>query len=202
MREVRFTSDNALVATTSGKLRGLMDARDTNVPAYLNSLNTIAGDLITAVNGLHTTGYGLDGVTGRAFFAGTDATSIAVDAAIAADPRRVGAADAAGQQSNNTIALAIAQLRHTMSPTPESAYGALITTLGADARGSKTLADNQSLLTQLLDRRRQEVSGVSLDEETVNLLRFQRAYEAAARLITANDQMLDQLINRTGVVGR
>lgn len=200
--EVRFASDSVVVSATSGRLKGLLDVRDGNIPSYRASLDTLANTLITAVNGLHTTGYGLDGVTGRPFFAGTDAATIAVDPTISADPRRVAAADAPNEASNNAVALALAQLRHTMSPPPESAYSALITGLGTDARGTQALAENQALLVQHIERRRQVVSGVSLDEETVNLLRYQRAYEAAARLITANDEMLDKLINETGIVGR
>jgi flagellar hook-associated protein 3 FlgL len=58
------------------------------------------------------------------------------------------------------------------------------------------MADSQASLVQLLDRRRMEVAGVSLDEEAMNLLRHQRAYEAAARLMTAMDQMLDKAHQR------
>ncbi len=182
--DVRFSSDAALVSPSSGEIRGLVNARDVTVPSYRSQLDTLASDLITAVNTLHTTGYGLDGVSGRPFFAGSDASNIAVDPAIAADPRRVGAADAAGQPANNTIALAIAQLRQTMSPPTEGAYAALVSALGGELQSTRTLADNESSLVQLL------------------LLRQQKAYEAAARLMTALDQMLDKLINETGLVGR
>ena len=63
-------------------------------------------------------------------------------------------------------------------------------------------AANQEALVSYLTHRQQEVSGVSLDEETVNIIRYQHAYEAAARVMTAMDEMLDQLINRTGLAGR
>lgn len=200
--DVRFSSDSSLTALNGGEIRALVDARDATVPGYRARIDTIASDLITAVNNLHTMGYGLDGVTGRAFFVGIDAATMAVDPAIAADPRRVGAADAPAQPGNNTIALAIAQLQQTMSPTLESAYGALVSTVGGELQSARNLADSQTSLVQLLDRRRQEVSGVSLDEEAMNLMRHQKAYEAAARMLTAMDQMLDRLINATGVVGR
>ena len=200
--ELKFSSDDALVPIHGGELRGLIDARDIKIESYLTELDTIAGDLIDAVNALHTTGFGLDGVAGRPFFAGSDAGTIAVDAAIVGDPDLVGAASVANQAGNNLIALAIAQLRSTMSPSTEGAFGALIARLGVDTQEARGLAENQEILVGLLGRRREAVSGVSLDEETVNLVRFQRAYEAAARLITAHDQMLDKLINETGIVGR
>jgi flagellar hook-associated protein 1 FlgK len=200
--DIQFSSDNAAVTPGDGELNGLINSRDVKLPKYLTALNQIAGDLITAVNALHTTGYGQDGVTGRAFFTGTDAASIAINPVVVADPRLIGVASAANQSGNNAVALAIAQLRHTMSPKPEDAFGALIAEVGIDAQEARSTAENQQVLVSLLERRRDEVSGVSLDEEAVMMVRYQRAYEAASRMITAVDEMLDVLINRTGMVGR
>ena len=185
-------------ATLTGKLA----ARDTNIPNYLGQLNTIAGNLIAAVNGLHSTGYGLDNVTGRNFFSGTAAATMAVDPAIVADPRAIAAAAGANRPGDNTIALGIAGLRRTMATTSESAYNSLVSGLGTDTRAARAEVSNQTALVGLLERRKQEVQGVSLDEETVNLLRYQKAYEAAARVLTAFDEMLEKLINGTGIVGR
>lgn len=199
--EVKFSSNNALVPLGNAELAGIIAVRDTNIPNYLAQINSVANRLITAVNGLHTTGYGLDGVNGRPFFAGTDATNIAVDPAIVADPDRVAARDTATGAGNNAIALAIAQLRHTMSPTLETEYGTLISGLGVDTRSTRDVAANQEALVGLLERRRQSISGVSLDESAVDLLRYQKAYQAAARMITAQDQILETLMS-TGLVGR
>lgn len=200
--EVRFSSNNALVSATGGELRGLLDARDQTVPSYLGELNTLAGGLITTVNGLHTAGYGQDNVSGRPFFAGADAATIALAPAVASNPPAIAAASAPNAPGDNTTALAIAGLRHTLSPPPEDAFGALIARLGQQTRAARDVEINQSTLVQLIDRRRQEISGVSLDEEAVQMLRYQKAYEAAARLLTAYDQLLDRLINGTGIVGR
>ncbi|MBX5492390.1 MAG: flagellar hook-associated protein FlgK [Chloroflexi bacterium] len=200
--EVRFSSNSAPVSPTAGELRGLLDARDQTVASYLSGLDSVASSLITAVNGLHTTGYGQDGVSGRAFFTGTGAATIALDPSVAGNPQAIAAASAPNAPGDNSIALAIAQLRQSMSPAPEDAFGALMARLGQESKAAQDLATNQGALVQLLDRRRQEVSGVSLDEEAVQMLRYQKAYEAAARLLTAYDQMLDRLINATGIVGR
>jgi flagellar hook-associated protein 1 len=199
-QEVRYGGAAALIGNAG--LSGKLTARDTNLPDYQAKLDAIAANLITAVNALHTTGYGLDGATGRPFFAGTDAGSMAVDPAIVADPKRIGAAAAANRPGDNTIALGISQLRRTMTPTSESAYNALVSGLGTDNRAARAEVENQEALVGLLERRREMMHGVSLDEETVNLIRYQKAYEAAARLITAADEMLDRLINNTGIVGR
>jgi flagellar hook-associated protein 1 len=113
--ELRFSSDNAVVNFGSGELLGRAEVRDQTVPAYLAKLIGVASSLITAVNGLHTGGYGLDGLNGRPFFSGTDAATIAIDPAVAADPNKVDAASAAAQAGNGAVALAIAQLRNTLN---------------------------------------------------------------------------------------
>ena len=64
------------------------------------------------------------------------------------------------------------------------------------------MAGNQEALVGFLTGQRESLSGVSLDEEGITMIGAQRAYEAAARVITVVDEMLDQLINRTGMVGR
>jgi len=107
------------------------------------------------------------------------------------------------------VALAITHLRTVMSPplpvgtpTSQTAYNSLVAGLGTDNRSARNEADTREALVDLLARRRQELSGVSLDEEATNLLRYQRAYEAAARVLSTYDEILDKLINGTGVVGR
>jgi flagellar hook-associated protein 1 len=202
MYQLQYASDNAAVALNGGTLKGLVDVRDQSIPGYQTKLDGIVGGFIIAVNGLHSNGYALDGSTGRPFFTGTDASTIAVNPAILSDPRLLGAADAAGQAGNGAVSTAIAQLRRTMSPGPDSAFGQLVGQIGTDVRSAQTLRDSQAAVVDFIDNQRQSVSGVSLDEEAVDLLRHQRAYEAAARVMTTIDQMLDKLINETGIVGR
>ncbi len=81
-------------------------------------------------------------------------------------------------------------------------YETFIGNLGIDARSAATMVRNQNVLVQHLERQRDSISGVSLEDETVDLVRYQHAYQAAARLITAMDELLERLINGTGTVGR
>ena len=67
---------------------------------------------------------------------------------------------------------------------------------------SAEMSKNQQLVVDQLTTRVQEISGVSLDEEATDMVRFQHAYQAAARVITTMDEMLNTLINGTGLVGR
>ena len=76
-----------------------------------------------------------------------------------------------------------------------------VTTIGSDAQAAERNAENTKVLTDSLLNRRDSISGVSLDEEMTNLLRFQRGYQASARALTAMDDLIDYLVNRTGKVG-
>jgi flagellar hook-associated protein 1 FlgK len=85
--------------------------------------------------------------------------------------------------------------------TIDTAYSQLVTQLGSDVRDATQTTDNATILAGSLDDKRQSVSGVSLDEEMTNLVKFQRGYQASSRALSAMDEMIDQLINRTGKVG-
>ena len=82
-----------------------------------------------------------------------------------------------------------------------TAYSQLVTQVGADAQQAIVTSQNSAALVGAIDDKRQSVSGVSLDEEMTNLLRYQRGYQACSRALSAMDEMLDTLINRTGRVG-
>ena len=86
--------------------------------------------------------------------------------------------------------------------SPDAFYANLVSVLGSDVNSAKGLADSSGLLNTHLEQLRQSTSGVNLDEEVSNMSAAQKAYQAAARCITTLDEMLDTLINRTGMVGR
>jgi flagellar hook-associated protein 1 FlgK len=205
-----------LASLGNAAIAGKIKVRDIDIGApttgYLAQLDTIAGNLITAVNTIHATGFDLAGNPGGAFFTGTNAATIGLNSAIQANPSLIAASGTAGSVGNNSVILQIAGLRDSMAavipplaagtPTSLSAYNSLITDLGTNNQSARSDSDIQQSLVTLLTQRRQSLSGVSLDEEATNMVRYQRAYEAAARVLTANDEMLDKLINSTGVVGR
>ena len=82
----------------------------------------------------------------------------------------------------------------------EDSYQGLVNGFGTEVASVKRLAANQQVLTNQVDGSREQLSGVNLDEEMVTMLSSQRAYEAAARVMTTVDSVLDTLINRTGLV--
>jgi flagellar hook-associated protein 1 FlgK len=192
----------------NGQLRGLVDARDKIIPGYLDDLNAISASLIREVNALHTTGFGLDGSAGVNFFDNQfiDASNITVNREITDNSSRI-VASASGEVGDNTIALAIQDLRSSQvmnnnSITINDFYNSLVGKLGVESSEAKSFRSNYELLVNQIDNARQSVQGVSLDEEMANLVKFQHAYDAAARVITTMDEALDTVIYNMGIVGR
>jgi flagellar hook-associated protein 1 len=190
-----------LTSLTSGKLAALRTLRDTTLPGYRASLDAVVSSLVTQVNAFHTAGFDLAGNTGQTFFAagGTTAATIAIDPTVLADPSLVATSIGAGQPGNAAVALQIGGLRAATGI--DVAYQQLVTRLGADGLESQRALANAELLTNALHDRRDAFSGVSMDEEMSNLIRFQRGFQASARALNAMDEMIDMLINRTGRVG-
>jgi flagellar hook-associated protein 1 FlgK len=145
---------------------------------------------------LGTTGVGFDGIGGRAFFTGTGASDLALSSGLAGNPSAIAAGVAAGGPLDGSRALDLAELSAS-STGADAYYRQLIVQLGVDTQTAISRDEIQQKSTQSLDNARAQVAGVSLDEEMTNLVQYQHAYEAAARFLSAVDEMLDTLINRT-----
>jgi len=136
------------------------------------------------------------------FFTGTDASDIEVSSAVREDPARI-AASRSGAPGDNENALAIIALKNTLTMNTGSAtfsdfYNNAVARIGMGSQEAARSVENTGLVLEQLENLRESVSGVSTDEELLKMLQYQRAYEAAARLISTADSMLDTLINRTG----
>jgi flagellar hook-associated protein 1 FlgK len=187
---------------TSGELKGWIYSRDTSIDDYLTRLDTLAASMIREVNTLHAAGTTLDSVTttGVNFFTGTGAVNMAVNSAIEGNSDLIAAAGAGeGLPGGNSTAIAIANLQTTAtmpgSSTFDAYYNSLVGQVGADVQAADFNQKHQQTMVENLKEYRQEVSGVSLDEEMVNLIQFQQAYSAAAKLITTADEMVDTLLS-------
>jgi flagellar hook-associated protein 1 FlgK len=194
-------ADGTAVNITNGELAGLLEMRDTAIPDYLAQLDAIAAGLIARVNELHEAGYGLDNSTGVSFLTGASAADIALDGAIVADVRAIAAATALDAPGDGGNALAIAQVRDEIlvaSQTLNQAFRSLLSQVGSKARDAQERAESLDFARQQVAEQQQSLYGVSLDEEMTNMLQFQHAYNAAARVLTALDEMLVTLIERMG----
>ena len=194
---------------TNGTIGGLLYARDTLIPGYQAALDQLAHGVAQEVNTLHQGGFDLNGAAGTAFF--TPPTAVAgaaaaftVAAPIQANPSLV-AASQSGASGDNQVARAIAALREqpvlaggTTSFT--EAWAQLAYRVGSDAAAARTEQGSRHDVLSQVQRLRDQVSGVSLDEEAASMMKFQRAYEANAKFFTVVDQMLQTLMRTVGGV--
>ncbi|MFD1178877.1 flagellar hook-associated protein FlgK [Paenibacillus puldeungensis] len=203
---------------------GLVPAGQT-IPA--NSKITSSVDvMVKGFNGLHQMGYSLTTPTssGIPFFVSNSGTftidDIKVNPEILADTNKIAASSqyenvngvSKAIRGNSDIAIGLASLRDAIFTFPDSLtsmsegttddyFRALTADLGIRASNVKRNYDNEQTLTDNLQIQRQQVSGVSMDEELADMIRFQQAYNAAARNMTTVDEMLDRVINQMGRVG-
>ncbi|MFN8034907.1 MAG: flagellar hook-associated protein FlgK [Acidimicrobiia bacterium] len=150
---------------------------------------------------LGDTALGLDGVGGRQFFTGTSALTLAVSTDVVGNANAIGAGRAGAGANDNHVALGLAGTGDIRTG-PDQAYRAYIVGLGVEAQNTNQRVSMQDATTRSVDSARQSQAGVNLDEEMINMTSFQQAYSASARYMTAIDEMLDALVNRTGLVGR
>ena len=196
----------------SGALGGLTQAQS-QVAGYQGQLDTLAASAVSQVNAVHQSGAGLDGTTGLAFFtatAGSEAATIAVNPALAAHPEEVAAAAApqppaspvppAGD-SSNAVLLAGLLTKTVAAGDPlqgtslQGYYQQTVSDAGGRAASADTAtAGAQANYTQL-SQQRDSATGVSTDDEMINMMKYQRAYQASARVVQTMDDMVGTLIN-------
>lgn len=189
---------------SSGSLGGLMAQRDTVIEGLRSDLDTLAFEMASAVNAQHQLGFGLDGVTGRDFFspiASVDgaAAALSLDAAVDGNPDAIAAASVSGAPGDNSNATALAALANSTFASLNnqdfsSFYSSVVSGLGQDAALSYGSEARSNLDLQGALSLRDSISGVSLEEEALDLMRFQDAYQAAARVLTTANEMLDELM--------
>ncbi|MCX7915900.1 MAG: flagellar hook-associated protein FlgK [Verrucomicrobiae bacterium] len=196
---VRAATAGTPLNLRAGSLAGVIAVRDGALAQLRVNLDLLAATLIQEVNAIHSTGFGLNGTTGAAFFIGTDAASIAVNSVLVTDPARVQASNAPGEPGNNAVVLQLAQLaqqRHAAlgNQTFAESFHRIVTMLGQELVTATNRVRDQQLISEMLRQQRASISGVSLDEEMVALTAYQRAYQASARLMTVIDELLEDLV--------
>ncbi|MCZ0702118.1 flagellar hook-associated protein FlgK [Natronobacillus azotifigens] len=204
---------------TNGNLRGLMEMSgfidaDGEIVGQFNAMRDSLDEMITAYanafNEVHTAGVDLEGEEGIPFFIfDTDdpTGSIVVNPAIVNNPNLI-AASQNGDSGDGSNANDLADVLNNQNvglgnrTSVKSYYQSVIGNMGVAAQEANRMKDNSAVLRQQVEENRASTSAVSLDEEMTNLIKFQHAYNAAARSMTSVDEMLDQIINRMGLVGR
>ena len=184
----------AFPAPPGGRLGALIDLQSSAGPiaSYQIDLDAAARSLADSVNGIYAT-------TGVSFFTyGPDASGLPELKVNEPDISAASLRGGLGGPADNGLALAIQRLR---GGDADRRYAQLVTRMGNEVAQAQRSQATAQVLTDNLEDRRESVSGVSLDEEMTNIIRFQRAYQASARAMSTTDEMLDTLINRAGRVG-
>jgi flagellar hook-associated protein 1 FlgK len=215
-------TDTGTSAAAGGTMGAMLDTMNTIIPGIVGQLDAVANALATTVNGEVVKGYSMDGA-GQALFApqGWDGTGTAP--AITAENIRVAITDPDKLAFSTTNPLDAATNPANLDPTrtavnngvadkltdigaagtgADQQYQQMIGQLGVAAQAADRRSEIQDAVTGQVDTSKDAEAGVNLDEEMTHLLTYQRGYEAASRVLTTIDSMLDQLINRTGLVGR
>ena len=193
-------------------------------PEMIEKLNNMAKAFADEFNRIHTGGYTLNSISnqpdGGEFFDMDDnnpAQTIKVDSDIISDPSKIAAGKGNGHAANNENIMLLTALKTKAftqygangATSPEgvtgnldSFYAGIIGSLGVESQSAIKNLGNATTIAASIEERRQSISSVSLDEEMVNMISFQHAYNASSRMITVVDEMLDKIINGMGVVGR
>ncbi len=203
--DVAWASDPATSINSSisdGKLKGYLEVRDEEISSYVDKLEALAGTIKDAVNARHTTGFGLDGATGNDFFSGALADNdFGLSTTVLNDTNTIAAASAAsGVPGDGSNAISMAELQYSLTMSGNTAtfddyYNSLVSTVGTDVQQATSRYEHQDAMVSYLDNYRESISGVSLDEEMINMLQFETAYEAAAKVINSVDRMIETLMS-------
>ncbi|HYY11696.1 MAG TPA: flagellar hook-associated protein FlgK [Kineosporiaceae bacterium] len=193
------------VPVDSGAAAGHLAVLATDLPALTARLDAVATGLRDVVNAVHQTGYTSTGDPGGDFFSGTDALTLKV---VPTAPSGLAVTPVSGTV-DGSVAMQLGDLSDDRAAEttlgragPSAQWRDLTTLLGVQVQSLKNAGDVQDSVVSAADAAVHADSGVNLDEEMTNMLQFQRAYQAAARLVTTVDEMFDTLVNRTGTVGR
>ena len=191
-------TDTSGTTAVSGGMKGeagaITDLLNVTLPDYLADLGAVAKSLADTVNAQHQAGFDKAGVAGGALFTYNAADPASTLAVAFTDPDLLAASSLAGGVVDGGNADTLAGLTSF-----EGDYQRLVSTFGTQVASSARQAASQLTLTNQVDGSREQLSGVSIDEEMVSIMQGQRAYEAASRVMTTLDDVLDTLINRMGV---
>ena len=192
---------------TGGRIAGYVSVRDVEIPSYISQLDQLAYTLAQQVNTLHTSGFDLSGTAGGNFFVpiGTVAGAAAaftVDTTLAADTGLVVAAGVA-QAGDNQVARSLSALRDQQvlnggTATFDDYWGQLVFTAGNDAATSNGRLEGRSEAARQTAAAWDAMSAVSLDEEALQLTRFQRAYQANAVMFRTINETIDIMMRMVG----
>ena len=207
LADIEFQGVTVTNEVTDGRIGGQLRARDVLIPNYASRLDELAFAVVQQVNALHDPGFDLNGNDAGDFFtplpaqAGA-AAAITIDPTLAGDPRLIAAA-ATPVAGDNQVARDIAALRDqrvldTGTATFNDVWADVSFRVGRDAETETRQLESRGDTVRQIASLRDAISGVSLNEEALHLMRFQRAYEANAAMFRTINEVLDTLLQTVG----
>lgn len=179
------------IAPTTGTLGATVVMRDTTLTGYLSQVDALATSIASQVNTQHQAGYDLNGDTGLDFFTATSAGDFAVNTALTTT--LIAASGTSGVEGDSSNAVLLADL-DTLNGYSDT-YTALVAQVGVDVAAAETTVSQDEAFYNQLSALRDSNSGVSLDEELTDLIKYQRSYQACAKIISTVESMMDTLIS-------
>lgn len=197
MQDVFSNGQDITSTIQGGNLGGAIQVRDQDIPGLMNQLNTLASQFATAINNAQAQGYDLNGNQGQPLFTFNAAGPAASLALATTDPDAIAASSDGSPGSNGNIANLMAVETQPLpdGQTPTDGYATIVAQSGNLAgQAQAEVTASTTSLNQLNDQLG-SISGVSINEETANLLNYQNAFAAAARVVTTVDELTTAVLN-------
>ncbi len=196
--EVVAENNGETIRVEDGELAGLLEVRAENLDQVRNSLDNIASILIAKVNEIHSRGMTSQG-SGFDFFVGEGAGDISISLPIEQNADLV-ATSYDGTIGDNTLANDICTLSETIISEDEpltinGLYESLVAEVGIYSRNARNMMSNQTLILDNIELRKESITGVNLDEELIQLTKFEQSYEAAARVLKTVEELTDTILD-------
>ena len=195
-----MNEEKSVSATLNGgELNGLITMFNEKLPDQLDKLNTLSSVIMENVNNIHKKGYTLTdhAETGIDFFSKYENGVLYINEDILKNNDNI-AISSDGTTGNNEIALQLAELQNLEvldGDTISTIYSDFVTGIANEINLQEQNAESYNLVLNQLANQKSEYSGVSTDEEMVNVMKYQKSYDAAAKMITVADELLETLIN-------
>lgn len=198
MQDVFSNGQDITSAIQGGILGGTIQVRDQDLPGLLNQLDTLAGQFATSFNTAQAAGFDLNGNPGQALFSVTAGPGAAASFSLATtNPNAIAASSDGSQGSNGNVAnlMAVSTQPLPSGDTPTNSYAAIVSQSGILAKQAQAEVTASTTSINQLSDQLGAISGVSINEETTNLLNYQNAFSAAARVVSTVAQLTQTVLN-------
>jgi len=188
------------ITPTKGKLAAQLKANNEEIPKYLAYLDQFAKTLINTVNSVHRSGFSVAGTTGLNFFKGTGAADITVEPTVVSNPNLIATATRPHEEGNNELALKIVALKDekvlaSQTLTFNEYIAQISSQIGVEVKDAKETKSIKNSILSSLKEKRSSVSEVNKDEELAKLMMLEKQFQAASKIITVADTLLQTVIN-------